>query len=80
MESKHQKVTIMSSRAFVLVAASLFVLLALWLVLAPAEEQLGNLIKLVYLHGALVWAGMGAFSAAGLLGLLALLTVILCRN
>lgn len=46
--------------------------LLLWLALAPAEARLGNLIKLIYLHGALVWVGMGTFAAAGLLGLVAL--------
>jgi hypothetical protein len=52
----------------------LLVLLSLWVALAPAETRLGNLVKLVYVHGALVWAGLGAFSAAGLLGLVALIT------
>jgi hypothetical protein len=47
-------------------------LLLLWVVLAPAESRLGNLVKLVYVHGALVWTGLFTFSAAGVLGLVAL--------
>jgi hypothetical protein len=56
------------------VGSSLLLLLAVWVILAPAEAQLGNLIKLVYVHGALVIAGLAAFSLAGLLGLVALTT------
>jgi hypothetical protein len=41
-------------------------------ILAPAETRLGNLVKLVYIHGALVWTGLLCFSMAGLLGLVAL--------
>lgn len=48
-------------------------LLAVWLVLAPSEARLGSVIKLVYLHGALVWVGLATFALAGLLGLVALL-------
>jgi hypothetical protein len=51
----------------------LLVLLGLCLLLAPAEMHLGHLIKLVYVHGALVWVGLMAFAAAAVLGLLALL-------
>ena len=53
-------------------ALGLLLLLALWIALAPAEASLGNVIKLVYVHGALVWVGLITFSAAGLLGLAAL--------
>lgn len=60
------------NRGLPLAAAALFVLLAVWLILAPAETRLGNLVKLVYVHGALVWIGLSTFSAAGLLGLAAL--------
>ncbi len=54
-------------------AVALCALLALWVVLAPAEARLGNVVKLVYVHGALVWAGLLTFSMAGVLGLVALL-------
>jgi hypothetical protein len=55
------------------VAGALFLLLVLWLVLAPTESRLGSVVKLVYVHGALVWAGLLTFSVAGALGLVALL-------
>ena len=55
-----------------LLAAGLLVLLVAWLALAPAEARLGQVVKLVYVHGALVWAGLLTFSLAGLLGLVAL--------
>lgn len=60
------------NRVLPLVAAGLTALLVLWTVLAPAEARLGDVIKLVYVHGALVWAGLGMFSVAGALGLVAL--------
>jgi hypothetical protein len=56
------------------VACALIALLALWVVLAPAESRLGNVVKLVFVHGALVWTGLLTFSVAGGLGLVALLT------
>jgi hypothetical protein len=56
-----------------IVALLFFGLLVLWLLLAPAEARLGNLLKLVYVHGALVWVGLAMFSSAGALGLAALL-------
>lgn len=59
-------------RALPLVALGLIALLATWVLLAPAESRLGNLVKLVYVHGALVWTGLLAFTVAGLLGLVAL--------
>ena len=55
-----------------LLAAGLAVLLLVWVGLAPAESRLGNLVKLVYVHGALVWVGLVTFSVAGGLGLVAL--------
>ena len=60
------------SRLLLPTGVLLLLLLAAWVVLAPAEARLGNLVKLVYVHGALVFAGLCAFSAAGLLGLVAL--------
>jgi hypothetical protein len=53
-------------------ALGLLLLLLVWVVLAPAESRLGNLVKLVYVHGALVWTGLLTFSIAGVLGLVAL--------
>jgi hypothetical protein len=60
------------ARVLPLLAAGLSVLLVMWIVLAPAEARLGNVVKLVYVHGALVWVGLATFSVAGALGLVAL--------
>lgn len=62
----------MRERALPLLAAGLVLLLALWLALAPAEARLGQVVKLIYVHGALVWTGLITFSLAGVLGLVAL--------
>lgn len=67
-----ERLELLKNRVLPLLALGLVVLLAVWVVLAPAESRLGNVIKLVYVHGALVWAGLFTFSAAGLLGLAAL--------
>jgi hypothetical protein len=40
----------------------------------PAEHSLGTHIRIVYLHGAWVWASLAAFLASGLLGGLGLVT------
>jgi len=37
--------------------------------LAPLESILGTNIRLVYLHGAWIWAGLGSFAVAALAGL-----------
>ena len=60
------------NRVLPLAAAGFFGLLAVCVVLAPAEAQLGQMIKLVYVHGALVMVGLAAFTVAGGLGLAAL--------
>jgi hypothetical protein len=62
----------LKDRVLPLIAAGLLGLLVVGVVLAPAEARLGNLVKLVYVHGALVWAGLLTFSVAGALGLVAL--------
>jgi len=49
-----------------------FAALAGLLILSPSEKTLGDVVKLVYLHGALVRTGLLAFTAAGILGLAAL--------
>jgi hypothetical protein len=49
--------------------AGLAVVAAVLLLLLPPERTLGNTIKAVYIHGALVQTGLLAFGAAGLLGL-----------
>jgi hypothetical protein len=50
------------------------VLAAAILLLMPLEKTLGQVIKIVYLHGALSRAGMLGFVAAGIAGVLYLLT------
>jgi hypothetical protein len=61
------------NRIIPLAALTLIALLAVWLWLAPSEARLGSLIKVVYVHGALVWVGLLTFSLAGILGFVALL-------
>ena len=41
---------------------------------SPAEHSLGTHIRIVYLHGAWVWAALAGFVAAGIFGGLGLLT------
>ena len=52
--------------------AFLFGLFLLLLFLIPPEARLGGIIRLVYLHAALVQVGLVAFAAAGLAGAWAL--------
>jgi len=54
---------------FFLTLLAIFLLAAL----GPAEKSLGGQVRVVYLHGAWVWAALAAFVAAGALGLAALL-------
>ena len=61
------------TRVLPLLAAALLALLVVWVALAPSESRLGNLVKLVFVHGALVWSGLLAFTLAGALSLVALL-------
>jgi hypothetical protein len=42
--------------------------------IGPPEKTLGANVRVVYLHGAWVWAALAGFVAAGLLGLLGLIT------
>ncbi len=41
--------------------------------LGPAEKTLGPNVRIVYLHGAWVWAALAGFIAAGLVGLIGLI-------
>lgn len=54
-------------------ALVLLALLAALLAMSPAEARLGNLIKIIYLHGALARVGIYAILLAGLLGLVYLI-------
>jgi hypothetical protein len=55
----------------------LFVLLllvvALFTALGPAEKSLGTNVRVVYLHGAWVWAALVAFYAAAVVGVIGLI-------
>jgi hypothetical protein len=55
---------------FLLTAAAISAFTAL----GPAEQTLGTHVRVVYLHGAWVWASMAAFLAAGLVGAVGLIT------
>ncbi len=57
-----------------LIFACTLVAIALVTAFAPLEKTLGERIRLVYLHGAWVWAGKIAFACAALAGLAALVT------
>ncbi len=59
--------TLEQNRLFVY--AALLVLLGLLLVLSPSEVTLGNVVKIVYLHGALERVSAFAYLGAGALGL-----------
>jgi len=59
-----------------LINLALFGLVALF---APMEKTLGTNIRLVYAHGAWVWAGKVAFALAALAGLIGLLGLLMKR-
>ena len=44
----------------------------LLILISPEDKELGPLLKLIYLHGALINGGLFLFSAAGLVGLMSL--------
>ena len=48
--------------------------IALFTTLGPAEHSLGTHVRIVYLHGAWVWASMAAFLFAGICGAIGLFT------
>ncbi len=57
------------SRSFWLLLGVCILAAALILLLMPAEKTLGQVVKIVYLHGALSRAGMAGLVAAGATGL-----------
>jgi hypothetical protein len=64
---------LLSPRRALILAVALLALLAVLLILSPAERQLGNLVKVIYLHGALARVGLYALMLAGLLALFCLI-------
>ncbi len=61
------------SRRLIFLALSLLVTAAVTL-LGPVERTLGENLRLVLLHGGMVWAGKITFAAAGLAGLVGLIS------
>ncbi len=57
-----------------LLFAGTLLLIALFTLLGPPEHSLGTHIRVVYLHGAWVWASLGAFLAAAISGAAAILS------
>ncbi len=53
---------------------AILMLIGLVTALAPVERTLGERARLVYFHGAWVWAGKIAFAAAAATGLIGLLS------
>lgn len=65
--------SLLTPKRAAIAAVVLLAVLALLVLLSPAEAQLGNLIKIIYLHGALARVGIYAILLAGALGLVYLL-------
>ncbi len=61
-----QRSPLLTPKRALVVAMVLLALLAVLLILSPAEAQLGNLIKVIYLHGALARVGLYALMLAAL--------------
>ena len=68
---KSQIISRLKSPLFLFVL--LLLVVALFTVLGPAEKSLGTNVRVVYLHGAWVWAALAAFFAAGVVGLIGLI-------
>ena len=64
----------LARKNILLASAALFMFVVLLLVILPPEQSLGHVIKAVYVHAALVQTGLLIFMAAGLLGLISLLS------
>ena len=53
-----------------LVSATAILLMVVFVWFAPAEATLGKAVKLVYVHAAMMWVGIGLISLGGIAGLL----------
>ena len=53
-----------------LVSAAAILLMVVFAWFAPAEATLGKAVKLVYVHAAMMWVGIGLISLGGIAGLL----------
>ncbi len=65
--------SLLTPKRALILSVALLALLALLLILSPAEQQLGNLIKVIYLHGALARVGLYALMLASLPALIYLI-------
>jgi hypothetical protein len=63
-----------NSRLAWAILAIIVVAFAVLVLFAPAEATIGDGIRIVYIHVALIWAGMLLLLVAGLLGLIVLLS------
>jgi hypothetical protein len=54
----------------------LLIIIAIISALGPAEATLGTNARVVYLHGAWVWAALAAFIAAGVVGLIGIAIMV----
>jgi len=45
---------------------------SLLVILSPEDRELGSILKLIYLHGALITAGLSLFTAAGIVSIISL--------
>ena len=61
---------VQSTRVTTAVLVVITLLATIILLLSPIEQTLGNGIRIVYLHVALIWVGMAGLLIAGLLGLI----------
>ena len=62
---------IFSTKIPTALAFTLFIGLLLVLI-SPEEKELGAIMKLIYLHGALITSGLSLFTAAGIVGIISL--------
>lgn len=53
-----------------LITFGLIILAIVLALVAPEEKTLGNYIRLIYIHAAVTWVGLGMFAISGFLGLL----------
>ncbi len=60
---------------------TLFLLIGfILIIIAPEDRELGSMLKLIYLHGALTNTGLFHFTTAGLIGLAAAVWIFMSRS
>jgi hypothetical protein len=73
-KAKHRLDFIRSQRSAFIWFALTLIAITILTTFGPAEHSLGTHIRIVYLHGAWVWASTAAFLASGIMGSLGLAT------